>query len=195
MQEVAEGVKYFLAKGLPVVVAGDFNMSADDAVRRLSALDVHLTAVPFVGNNLTHKVAGVPRTAIDFFLVSGDAVAEYARVCQSFDFSDHFPVSTYIKVDDSWEPAPAKRSRRPQLVKQKLADAKHVVRTASNYWAPLLAMMEEETCAASDAVDSFFQVSEQLQTDLAITTATPIRKNHGSRLPKKTVSQASRSLS
>lgn len=188
MQEVAEGVKYFLAKGLPVVVAGDFNMSADDAVRRLSALDVHLTAVPFVGNNLTHKVAGVPRTAIDFFLVSGDAVAEYARVCQSFDFSDHFPVSTYIKVDDSWEPAPAKRSRRPQLVKQKLADAKHVVRTASNYWAPLLAMMEEETCATSDAVDSFFQVSEQLQTDLAITTATPIRKNRGSRLPKKTVS-------
>lgn len=95
-----------LAKGLPVVLTGDFNATPDsEAHRRLASVltDVWQTASVKRGPAGTfHDFTGKPQQMIDFIMVRGFE-AEDAEVLTTHDGSrypsDHFPIVADLKVD------------------------------------------------------------------------------------------------
>eukprot|EP00047_Mylnosiga_fluctuans_P001132 m.214082 g.214082 ORF g.214082 m.214082 type:complete len:353 (+) comp10143_c5_seq2:225-1283(+) len=124
----------------PIVVGGDFNSSSITTLRRLTPLApaVELHEMHFTNSSLTHKVAGVPKSAIDYFLGNDCVITKAVRVLTDYDFSDHYPIFTSI-VCNGW--VQAARVHKPRLDRNKLKEASAAVRD-SNYWAPLLTLMD-----------------------------------------------------
>ena len=107
-----------------------------------------LAPVAFSGSSLTHKLAGIPHSAIDFFLMSGDRLEiRNARVLRDYDFSDHFPIVVDV-VDSPWSVSDLCAPRRRTNMR-KLLESSASIRDNTNYWAPLEALIQ--SCSTSSS--------------------------------------------
>ena len=134
----------------PIVMMGDFNMQMRDLQIQLALCPRPFRVLPIQGGAATRRPrkGGEPTPAIDFITFCGGTAATVppARVLDSWDISDHFPVVTKLpgltRTPDQGvaPPRPTTLGRRivmeDPVLKERVA--------SSNYWQPLADSMMDE---------------------------------------------------
>jgi hypothetical protein len=88
------------------------------------------------------------------------------RVLTDYDFSDHYPIFTSIVCNGWVQPA---RVHKPRLDRNKLKEASAAVRD-SNYWAPLLTLMDDSDLVTDEVVKCFVSTSEKIAKEAGLTS-------------------------
>ena len=134
----------------PIVMMGDFNMQTTQLQIQLASCQRPFRVLPIQGGVSTRRSrrGDEPTPAIDFITFCGGTVEAVppARVLDSWDISDHFPVVAHLpgltRTPDQGvvPPRPATLGRRivmeDPMLKDKVA--------SSNYWQPLADSLVEE---------------------------------------------------
>ena len=134
----------------PIVMMGDFNMKMTELQILMGPWRLPFRVLPIRGGASTRQSRreGQPTPAIDFITYCGDTVAAVppARVLDTWDISDHFPVVadlpglTRIPEMGIAPPRPESLYRRIVMEEKELK----VTVANSNYWQPLADSLEED---------------------------------------------------
>jgi len=144
--------------GDPLVLMGDFNMHMTELQVQLAGCQQPFRVLPIQGGASTRRCCrgGEPTPAIDFITFCGgtEAAVPPARVLDSWDISDHFPVVaklpglTRTPEQGIAPPRPATLGRR---IVMEDPDLKGKV-ASSNYWQPLADSLVDEVVEALETL-------------------------------------------
>ena len=145
--------------GWPILLGGDFNMSAEEHQRFIERYGAGAWRLLECDGNSTSFARGASRSSLDRFMVSGaDVCFNKYNVCDVYDHSDHFPVFTRLNVDVSR----CSSRRAPLKINRAMMTEKKAQVASHNYWAPLEALMDEDDASLDQVVNTFLETAEQV---------------------------------